>query len=373
MKSVILSANSSWYLYNFRASTISALLSKDFMVICIAPEDKYSKKLIELGALWEDINIHPSGKNPFKDLILLRSLHKKFSYYMPVAVFNFTIKNNIYGAIAARLLGLDAYSNITGLGTAFLDNPLLSIIAKTLYKFSQSKCIKVFCQNEEDLFFLEKNSLVPKEKLILLPGSGVDTDRFHPSFSYKDKNPPLKLLFAGRMLKDKGLIELISSVKIINSDQINCELWLVGFSDSDNSSAISLNEIHSWNKLPGIKYFGPSDKIEDFLSQIDVAILPSYREGMPKFLLEAGAMEIPSITTDVPGCRNIIQHNFNGLICKPRDELSLTNAISTMINMSHEKRLELGNNARSLIKRKFDEKIVISKTLEHLLQTKTSK
>lgn len=373
MKSIILSANSSWYLYNFRASTISTLLSKDFTVICIAPKDKYSKKLIELGALWEDINIDPSGKNPFKDLIFLRSLHKRFSYHMPVAVFNFTIKNNIYGAIAARLLRLDAYSNITGLGTAFLNSPILSIIAKTLYKFSQSKCIKVFCQNEEDLFFLEKNKLVPKEKLILLPGSGVDTDRFHPRASRQDKSPPLKLLFAGRIIKDKGLIELINSVKIINYDRINCELWLVGFADVNNSSAIPIHEINSWNNLPGIKYFGSSDNIEDFLSQIDVAILPSYREGMPKFLLEAGAMEIPSITTDVPGCRNIIKHNFNGLVCNPRDELSLTNAISTMINMPHAKRLELGINARSLVKRKFDEKIVISKTLEPLFQSMTNK
>ena len=129
-----------------------------------------------------------------------------------------------------------------------------------------------------------------------------------------------------------------------------------------------MRELSAWQKLPGVQYFGVTDKIEDFLSKIDVAILPSYREGMPKFLLEAGAMEIPSITTDVPGCRNIIKHNFNGLICKPMDESSLTNAIYTMINMPHDERVELGKNARILIKRKFDEKIVISKTLHYLVE-----
>ena len=326
-------------MYNFRASTISALLARNYSVLCIAPRDKYSEYLVKLGAEWSDIEIDASGTNPFADMILTYNLYRKYFHFKPIAVFHFTIKNNIYGAIAARFAGINSFSNITGLGTAFINKPFLSIIVKILYKFSQSKCIKVFCQNEEDLFFLERNGLVSKEKLVLLPGSGVDTDRFSPIHSNKDKNMPLKFLFAGRMLKDKGLIELINSIKSINSDQINCELWLVGFASPDNTSAISLRELSAWQKLPGVQYFGVTDKIEDFLSKIDVAILPSYREGMPKFLLEAGAMEIPSITTDVPGCRNIIKHNFNGLICKPMDESSLTNAIYTMINMPHDERV----------------------------------
>jgi|TARA_B110000003_G_scaffold148418_1_gene149488 glycosyltransferase involved in cell wall biosynthesis len=367
MKKIILSANSSWYLYNFRASTISTLLARNFSVICISPKDNYSESLVKLGAEWRDIEIDASGTNPFTDLILTYNLYKKYLHFKPIAVFHFTIKNNVYGAIAARFAGINSFSNITGLGTAFINKSFLSMIVKILYKFSQSKCIKVFCQNQEDLNFLEKYGLVSKEKLVLLPGSGVNMTRFSPNpLQTNTNNRHLKFLFAGRMLKDKGLVELINSIKTINSNHVCCELWLVGFSSSDNTSAITISELNSWSKVPGVTFFGESNKIEDFLSQADVAILPSYREGMPKFLLEAGAMQIPSITTDVPGCRHIITHQYNGLICQPRDEESLTSAIQDMINMPKHQRLELGKNARSLIEQKFDEKIVISKTLAFL-------
>ena len=367
MNKVILSANSSWYLYNFRSSTITALLNKNYSVICLSPKDNYSIQLKKLGAEWIDIKIDANGTNPFRDTLFLYQLFIKYLNIRPIAVFNFTIKNNIYGAIAGHLAGIKTFSNITGLGTVFINKSFSSIIVKMLYKYSQSKPSKVFCQNEEDLYLLKLNNLVPHEKLTLLPGSGVNTNRFVPNIDYlKGSHSKLRFLFAGRMLKDKGLLELVSAVKKINEFEIKCELWLAGFTESENMSAIKISEINNWNKIPGVKWHGQTDKVEELLSQADVAVLPSYREGMPRFLLEAGAMQIPSIATNVPGCRNIIENKFNGLLCEPKNQDALRDTILQMMQLSNSERLNMGLNARKLVLKKFDEKIVIEKTLQAL-------
>ncbi len=371
MNKVVLSANSSWYLYNFRSATISELLNRNYSVVCISPKDDHSILLENLGAEWIDIKLNSNGINPISDVIFLFKLFNQYKKIKPVAVFNFTIKNNIYGAIAGYFAGIKTFSNITGLGTVFINRSFISIIVKMLYKFSQSKPERVFCQNEEDLNILQSNNLVPSERLILLPGSGVNINKFLPNLDYLNGSEgKLRFLFAGRMLKDKGILELVNSFKKINQSEILCELWLLGFADTKNTSSISLAEITSWSQIPGIKWYGSTNQVEDFLSQVDVAILPSYREGMPRFLLEAGAMQIPSITTDVPGCRNIILHKFNGLICKPRSENSLIEAITQMLKMSKNKRLNMGINARNLVLEKYDERIVIEKTLQFLNDNK---
>ena len=367
-KVVTLSSNSSWYLFNFRRSTIEKFLKEDFNVICISPIDDYTEPLKKLGCEWKEIKISRKGMNPFEDFRLLIQMFFIYFQIKPVAAFHFTVKNNIYGSFAAFLARVPAINNITGLGTAFLHRNLISKIVILLYKFSQPLANKVFCQNPEDFNLLERYRILPKEKIGLLPGSGVNLQKFNPSIkkSLDVDEKKFRFLYAGRMLADKGLNELYEAISEINSSQIRCELWLCGFTDYDNVSAISKQTLELWNEKSWLHWKGPSNSIENIMSEVDCVVLPSYREGMPKSLLEAGAMALPVVTTDVPGCNTIISNNFNGLICKPKDSQSLEEALNHMLNMTKAERSKMGSYGREIVQDNYDEEIVIQAAIDQV-------
>ena len=364
MKKIVLSANSSWYLYNFRSSTIQALIKKKYDVICISPRDDYSDKLETMGAAWIDLKMDTNGTNPLKDIILFLELYKKYKFIKPHSVFHFTVKNNIYGSLAAGFLGLISFSNITGLGSVFLKEGFLPKIVKILYKISQRQASKIFVQNSEDMQYLIKNNISSSNKIVLLPGSGVNLNKFIPKpRSHQSQNKRLKFFFAGRMLYEKGLKELIDAINLVNEQNVKCELFLAGFVDVGNKSAVPIETIKAWSEKDYISWLGPSDNLEDLIAIMYVAILPSYREGMPRFLLEAGAAGLPSITTDVQGCNEIIQDGYNGLICRPKDVFSLVKNINDIIIMSNAQRQKMGLNARKVVEDGFGEEKVVQKTL----------
>jgi glycosyltransferase involved in cell wall biosynthesis len=364
MQTVTISANTSWYLYNFRASTIRRLLAEGFRVVCISPPDSYSHKLAdELGCQWLPLTMSNQGSNPIKDAALVYQFWHHYRRIKPVAALHFTIKNNVYGTWAARLLGVPAVNNVSGLGTAFIHKGLISNIVRLLYKTSQPFAHRVFCQNEEDFSHLIEMKLVAKEKLELLPGSGVDLERFNPSLK-KVHAGPFRFLYAGRMLYDKGLAELVSAIHEINISGIQCKLWMSGFSDVDNISAISHQQLSQWGALPGIEWLGPSDTMEDVYAAVDCVVLPSYREGMPRSLLEAGAMGLPVVATNVPGCRNIVTEGFNGFLCEPGNEASLHKAMFKMLQASAKERHAMGVNGRSLVTQHYSERVVVDATID---------
>jgi len=372
MRTITLSANSSWYLYNFRSSTIKEALARNYKVICISPDDEYSDKLASLGCKHFPLNFQSKSKNIFSEILLIAKFFWAYRHIKPDAAFHFTIKNNLYGTIAAKINGIPSINNISGLGTAFLEKSLTTFIVKILYKVSQPLAHKVYCQNIEDYNLLRGNNLVPHANLKILPGSGVDTQKFHPNLkkNFIDSSDKIfTFLFAGRMLFDKGLRELISAIKIINNQKIRCNLILAGYADSDNPSAVSHREMQTWSKLPGVNWIGATDDIASILSQVDCIVLPSYREGMPRILLEAGAMELPCIASNVPGCKNIISHEVNGLLFKPRNVASLVESMNLIMNKTPQDLQQLGSNAREIIIKNFDEIIVIDeffKTLEQI-------
>lgn len=360
---IVLSSNTSWYLYNFRASTIRRLRSEGFSVVCISPEDDYSRKLVDdLDCQWLPLSMSNQGKNPFNDAGLIFQFYRHYKNVKPAAALHFTIKNNIYGTWAARALGIAAINNISGLGTAFIHTGMVSAIVRLLYKTSQPFAHRIFCQNEDDFAQLVDSKLVAQQRLELLPGSGVDLERFHPS-SQKAHPGPFRFLYAGRMLADKGLFELIAAVRDINAKGMKCVLWLSGFADVDNISAISDEQLSLWAEQPGIEWLGPTDSIEQLYSDVDCVVLPSYREGMPRSLLEAGAMGLPVIATNVPGCRHIVADGHNGLLCEVRDSESLGKAMLKMLSMPAADRLGMGRNGRILAAQKFDENHVVEATL----------
>ena len=365
MRTITLSANTSWYLYNFRGSTIRALTESGYRVVCLSPQDAHSHLLAEHGAQWRALPMDNEGTHPVRDLALVLRLWRHYRYLKPVAAFHFTVKNNVYGTWAARLLGIPSINNVSGLGTAFIRQGWVGKVVRLLYKTSHPFAFRVFCQNMDDHALLLEQRLIPTSKLFLLPGSGVKLDRFHPSLKKpRAEGAPLRLLYAGRMLADKGLHELIEAVDRINADGVRCTLTLCGFAGAENVSAIQESQLQAWGQHPGICWHGPSDDMPQVFANADVVVLPSYREGMPRTLLEAGAMGLPSVATDVPGCRHIIGHGVNGLLCTVKDAQSLQSALEDMLSMTDAQREALGMAARKRVEAEFDEALVVQAALD---------
>jgi glycosyltransferase involved in cell wall biosynthesis len=359
---ISLSANTSWYLFNFRKSTIARLLALGCRVVCLAPEDEYSDRLEQLGCEWYPLSMDNGGSNPVRDAALLLQLSRYYRRIRPAAALHFTVKNNVYGTWAARLFGVPAINNVSGLGTAFIRSGWVSFVVRVLYRASQPFAAFVFCQNEEDQRLLVDRQLVPVERLALLPGSGVDLHRFNPSLR-RGHDGDFRFLYAGRMLADKGLRELCEAIRQLREEGYDAMLWLCGFSDVSNVSAISVAELEQWGQEPCIEWLGPTDAIEGVLAEVDCVVLPSYREGLPRSLLEAGAMGLPVVATDVPGCRHVIEDGVNGLLCAPRDTASLKRALVRMLTLSEPERDALGAQGRSVVEERFSEARVIDATV----------
>ncbi|MCE7641498.1 glycosyltransferase family 4 protein [Vibrio fluvialis] len=364
MFNVAITSNTSWYLYNFRKNTILSLINSGYQVIAIAPEDKYSQKLIELGARFIPIDIDQGGTNPIKDFITFLSFYRIFSRQKIDVVLNFTPKNNIYSTLAASLNNVKVINNIAGLGILFVNETVASKIARALYKFSQRFADKIFFQNEEDRELFLSNGMARAEITDRLPGSGADLSRFALSPSADDGIT--RFLLIARMLYDKGVghyVEAARHLKSKHRDKV--EFRLLGFLDVNNPSAVSKQEMQQWVDEGIISYLGVSDKVEDEIAQVDCMVLPSfYREGVPKSLLEAGAMGKPIVTTDNVGCRETVDDGVNGFLCEPRSTESLTAALDKIIQQTHEERLVMGKASRKKIEREFDEQIVVDKYLD---------
>ncbi len=363
MKTVAISANTSWYLYNFRRNTITALLDAGYQVVAIAPKDDYSPKLEALGAGFCHIDIDQGGTNPIKDIGTFFSFIKVFKSVNPDVVLNFTPKNNIYGTLAGHFVGSKSVNNIAGLGMVFINESITAKLARFLYKVSQRKADKIFFQNEDDRKLFLDNKLADVSITDRLPGSGVDLTRF--TLQPADDDGVIRFLLIARMLYDKGIghyVEAARTLKAKYSDGV--EFQLLGFVGVNNPSAVTESEMQAWVDEGIVNYLGVSDSVEEDIAKVDCMVLPSfYREGVPKSLLEAGAMGKPIVTTDNVGCRETVDDGINGYLCELRSTESLAEKLELMIQMTHEQRLEMGRQSRLMIEREFDEQLVINKYL----------
>ena len=354
-ETVSLSANTSWYLYNFRRETIRMLRERGYAVVCLAPEDAYSGRLVsEVGASFVPLVMDHGGTNPIRDLGLLRQLWSAYRAWRPVLAMHFTIKNNVYGALAARALGIPAVNNVSGLGTTFIHGGWVQAVVRLLYRVSFPYATRVFCQNPDDYELLIRERITPRDRLRLIPGSGVDVERFRPRADRHRDGQAFRFLYLGRMLADKGIHELIAAYQGLRARGAACELWLAGAADAPNRSALSLTWLQALEReVVGLRYLGHVEDVHTLFGDVDCVVLPSYREGLSRTLLEGAAMALPLIATDVPGCRSIVKHGGNGLLCKPRDVQSLQGAMQRMLSMSAEEREALGRAGRSLVVDEF--------------------
>ncbi len=373
MKKVLVVSNTSWSLYNFRMNLMSELENNNFQIITLAPKDKYSKK-IKFDHF--ELKMKNHGTNIFEDLILFYRLFIIYKKINPDLILHFTIKPNIYGTLASKFLGIPCINNITGLGMIFNKNTFLYKFVIFLYKVSQPFATKIFFQNLDDMKLFQKYKIVPKKIMDTVPGSGVNINKFSPI--KKNSSKKFVFLFSGRLLRDKGIGEYVEAAEIVAQKYKKTEFHVIGMINEYNPNSVSNDQMSEWIKKGNIKFFGETDNVIEFLKQTDCIVFPSYyREGIPKTLLEAASMEIPIITTNNIGCKDVVDDGINGFICKTKDINNLVDKMVEMLKLPNEKRIKMGKKGREKVLTNFDEKIVIKKYInainEKLNQNKIKK
>jgi glycosyltransferase involved in cell wall biosynthesis len=347
---------------------LQVLQKEGYQIIVLAPKDSYSELFQDYDFEYHDIEMNNKGTNPIEDLKLTISYYKILKKIKPDLMLNYTIKPNIYGTIAANLLKIPTINNIAGLGTLFVNENFITKIAKYLYKYSQDKASKVFFQNNEDFELFTSSGLVDINKSDVLPGSGVNTEIFKPIEKTKNLEKVVFLLIS-RMLWDKGVGEYVEAARILTKKYPNVEFQLLGFLDVVNNSAISKEQMDTWVNEGIINYLGTSDNVKNEISNADCMVLPSfYREGTPRTLLESASMAKPIVTTDNIGCKDVVNDEESGYLCRIKDATDLASKLELIINMSEEERKAMGQKGREKIKKEFDEKIVIDKYLDAVKQ-----
>ena len=316
------------------------------------------------------IKIERSGLNPYADLQLLRRYRTLLKRIRPAAYLSFTIKPNIYGSLAAASLDIPAIPNVSGLGTAFIRPGLLQQIVTHLYRFAFRRAPYVFFQNQEDCQLFLQGRMVKLEQARVLPGSGVDLDRFRPA-ALAD-GPPV-FLFIGRLLRDKGVIEFVEAARRLRASFPEFRFQLLGPIDEENRTSILGSELRQWEKEGIIEYLGASDDVRPFIAAATAVVLPSYREGLPRSLLEAGAMARPLIATNVPGCRDVVDDGFNGYLCNAGDFRSLASTMERVAVLPQVQRRQMGAAARRKVHDRFSEEYVIRAYLDALANLNSAK
>ncbi len=367
MKKIVLVCNTSWGMMMFRSGLMKRLVKEGYEVSVLAPFDNHSQEIKEIGCAYIDLPMDNKGSSVFKDFLLFKRLYKHYKKIKPDLVFHYTIKPNIYGTLAAKKAGVKSIAVITGLGYTFINNGLTAKVAKILYKRSLKHAKKVWFINHEDRKKFIKERLLSRELMEILPSEGVDMKKYAPR-EKRVKDGNFKFVLIARLLWDKGVGELVKASKELKKTHPNVKVQLVGFVDAKNPQAISKEQVNDWVEKGFVEYLGSTEDVRDFIGEADCIVLPSYREGISKILLEAASMAKPIIASNVPGCRDIVEHGGSGYLCKVKDANDLVLKMKKILTLSKEELLSMGILGREQVKKEFDESIVIDKYLQSIRQ-----
>jgi glycosyltransferase involved in cell wall biosynthesis len=365
-RTVVIAANTAWNIVNFRGALIEGLRAEGWRVVALAADDGSAAALAALGAEFEPIRVDGSGTSIIRDSRLFLDYWRTLRRLRPQAFLGFTVKPNVYGSLAAGLLGIKTVNNISGLGTAFLEPGPLNWLVSRLYRLSLARSTKVFFQNPDDQALFIARRLARERQTGLLPGSGINLDRFRPPARRRADGAFFRFLFVGRLLRDKGLVDFAEGARLLRPRWPEVEFAILGFAASDNRSAVPIAEVERWQRDGIVRYLGDTADVRPFLEESDCIVLPSYREGLPRSLLEAAAMAKPMVATDVPGCRDLVSDGDNGFLCAVRSPASLAAAMEKMLKLSPEDRATMGLRARRRVEREFDQALVVEAYLEAL-------
>ena len=351
--------NTSWNIYNFRMNFVNALLAQGHEVHTIAPVDDYTHHLTEAGCQHHNVFMDSRGANPIKDMALIVELGRIYFHVKPDVILHYTIKPNVYGTLAAALLRIPVINNVCGLGTVFLKGGLVSVIAKLLYKISFRFPKKVFFQNAEDLQLFVDTKLVSPDKADVLPGSGIDVNQFIPG-SFQ-RNKVFTFLMVSRLILDKGIMEYVEAIRVLRDQGVAARFQILGAMDPMHKRGIATQVIEEWIKEGIVEYLGKTDNVRPYVNAADCVVLPSYREGSPRSLMEAACLRKPIVATDVAGCRQVVEDGVTGLLCQLQSAEDLAAKMKMMIGMSDSERQRMGENGRKKMEAEFSDTIVLNK------------
>lgn len=364
---IIISANSSWNIYNFRINLLKNLLNRNFKIKILIPYiDKYSIALEKMGCEIFIIKFSPRKKSILESMILFFKYIYYFNKIKPKYFLSFTIKPNLIGTISSLFFNIKVINNITGLGSVFIQNKyLIKIIVMIAYKVIFIKSTVVFFQNKTDQSLFIKHRLIKKSKAILIPGSGINLDLYKYCEPINKINRNFNFLYYGRVISEKGILELINAITKVKAKNYNISFMIIGNTDiNDNKYYEITKALKQYNYLFSHKNY--TDDIIKYIKTSDCVILPSYREGMPRTLLESAALGVPIMASNVAGCNDIIINDKTGLLFNVKDPSDIVSKIMFFVNMSHKEKIRLTKNARKKIEKEFDEKIVIEKYNNHI-------
>lgn len=357
MKKILILANNDVGLYKFRKELIQALTKDGNDIYISLPYGKFVDELVKMGCKFIDTKIDRRGINPITDFKLLLNYKSIIKKVKPDLIVTYTIKPNIYGGLISRIKKIPYIVNITGLGTAFQGDGLLKKVIVNLYKISLGKVKYVFFENEGNKQTFIKLNIIKEEFAVVMNGAGVNLEEY--SFTPMPEDDKIRFLFIGRVMKEKGVDELFAVAKRIKSKYENVEFDIVGPFEEDYKDIISNLQDEGI-----INYYGYQDDVKPFIERCNCFVLPSYHEGMANVLLEAAAMGRPLITTNINGCKEVVDKN--GYIIKVKDNRSLYYSINKYITLPLKEKKYLGENSRDIVERYFDRNLIVLKTVRYI-------
>ncbi|CAN7452475.1 glycosyltransferase family 4 protein [Cupriavidus sp. KK10] len=359
-RAILFCANTAWSMYQFRRGLLASLIRDGYEVHVVAPEDPEVAALRAMGCIVHPLTMSAQGRNPFQDIRLVATLLALYLRVRPALIFHYTIKPNIYGSIAARLAGIRSIAVTTGLGYVFINKGLVSILSKMLYRIALRFSGQVWFLNQEDRLAFVSARLVDGKKCTVLPGEGIDLDFFAPVADVNEPAPDqFCFLLIARMLWDKGVGEYVAAARALKAKYRHVRFQMVGPAGGESPSAIPQSQVDAWVKEGVVEYLGTVRDIRPVIGAASCVVLPSYREGIPRALLEAAAMERPIVATAVPGCVDVVDHEETGLLCRERDPRDLAAKMEAMMERDREGWRRMGVAGRAKMQSSFDEKFII--------------
>ena len=357
--------NHSYMLWQFRRELI-ARLQKDGEVVISTPFVGHEKDFMEMGCRCVDTKLERRGMNPLKDFRLYRFYKALIKKEKPDLVITYSIKPNVYAGYACRKAGIPYCVNVQGLGTAF-QTKLMAAFAKRLYKTGLQDARTVFFENKANASLFVKEKIIPRDKVVILPGAGVNLGHFAYQ-PYPDEERGIHFLYLGRIMKEKGIDELFSAIRALRQEFGNkVVLDVVGFFENE---ADGYHEEIDTLALEGtVRFHGFQIDPRPYYAMCHCVVLPSYHEGMSNVLLEAAATGRALITSDIPGCKEAVQDGITGLLCKDKDSKDLLGHMREFVGFSRENREQMGKAGRTFMKKVYDRSMVIEKTVESLMES----
>lgn len=355
---VLMTANSAWGIAHFRRPLVTALRAAGHAVTVLAPPDDSVDLLAAAGCRFLPLEMDSKGLNPLTDLALMRRLACHFRAERPDVVLSYTIKNNIWGAFAAGDVGRRFIPNVSGLGTAFLSGGPLQMAAELLYARAFRHLDHIFFQNPEDRDLFLTRRLVREAQARLIPGSGVDLAHFRPAPMPPEGTPPTFLMI-GRVIRDKGVIEYAEAARLVRRRRPEARFLLLGSLGVANRGAVPAEQVAAWQAEGIIDHLGTCADVRPVIAGAHCVVLPSYREGAPRALIEASAMARPVIATDVPGCRSVVADRETGLLCPPRSGAALAEACMEFLSLSPAEQAAMGAAGRRRMETLYDDRLVV--------------